>query len=222
MLGIMSVFFFLFFVVSASRRRVEPNWLAPAYLGGIVLVACCAWTDRALAWVRSGVTMAAVLSVVVYVHAVKPVLPIPPARDPVADAFGWQDLATAATRAAAEQGAASGANVWIAADRYQDASEIAFYGDLGPRVFALNLSGRPNQFDLWPRFPELARKGDRLVLVLDETREPHATLVALRPYFASALLGELVELMRDGTVIGTRRIHVLDGWNGGWPNQPAR
>jgi 4-amino-4-deoxy-L-arabinose transferase-like glycosyltransferase len=217
LLGIASLFVFLFFAMSASRRRVEPNWLAPAYLGGVILVASCVWTERATAWVRSGVTMAAVLSAVVYVHAVTPVLPVPPAKDPIARSFGWQDLAGAATRAAAEPGAAPGSNVWIAADRYQDASEISFYGNLGPRVFALNLAGRPNQFDLWPRFRDRARKGDRLVLALDDTRDPHAAIVSLRPHFTSILLGELVELKRDDAVIGRRRIYVLDGWLGSWP-----
>ena len=113
-----------------------------------------------------------------YHHALEPVLPIPPAKDPVGRAFGWHDLAVAVDRAAAAPLAAP-STACRAADRYQEASEIAFYGDGHPETFSTNLDSRPNQFDLWLRFPDRARPGDNLVLALPETNEPHVAAVVM-------------------------------------------
>ena len=54
----------------------------------------------------------------------------------------------------------------MAANRYQDAAELAFNLPGQPEVFSLNLGGRDNQYRYWPGFPERARAGDDLLLVL--------------------------------------------------------
>jgi hypothetical protein len=111
-----------------------------------------------------------------------------------------------------------GARIWVAGDKYQDASELAFHLSERPVTFAFNLSGRPNQYDLWPGFPQLARQGDDLVLVLDEVAWPHHTEVVLEPFFRSVEKGSLAPLARrDGSVATQRRIWILRGWKGGWP-----
>ena len=84
----------------------------------------------------------------------------------------------------------------------------------------MNLSGRMNQYDLWPRFPDLARQGDNLILVLDDVPEIHATVRALTPYFAGVTRGQRVTLRRGAGEIGARRIWDLSGWRGGWPERP--
>jgi hypothetical protein len=111
---------------------------------------------------------------------------------------------------------------WLGGDRYQDAAELALHWPTHPTTFALNLAGRPNQYDLWAPYPEVARPGDNLLLVLDETDQPHhAAIVALRPYFTQARRGELVTLRRRTGVIATRRIWILVNWGGEWlPRQP--
>jgi hypothetical protein len=81
----------------------------------------------------------------------------------------------------------------------------------------MNLSGRHNQYDLWPGFPESAKPGENLVLALDETTDMHSTVARLSPYFNDVQRAELVELRRGTGVIGTRRIWVLTAWTGGWP-----
>ena len=82
----------------------------------------------------------------------------------------------------------------------------------------MNLSGRYNQYDLWPRFPERAHMGDHLVLVLDESIEPHGTAVRLTPFFASVARGALLELPSRRGVVSRRRLWILRGWNGAWPS----
>lgn len=213
-LAVVATFAFAFFVYSATRRHVEPNWPAMAYIPGAVLIGAAAWDARGRAWLRGGLWFAGVLSLVVYVQGVVPVLPVPPRRDPIARAHGFQALAGSAQAAASRTHAPA---VWLGADRYQDASEIAFHGTGHPTVFAMNLSGRQNQYDLWPAFPQLAKPGASLVLALDEVPGVHSTAARLQPWFTSLTRGSLVELRRGSGVVTTRRIWILSGWKGGWP-----
>jgi 4-amino-4-deoxy-L-arabinose transferase-like glycosyltransferase len=219
LLALVSATYFLFFVYSAIKKRVEPNWPAPAYIGGVVLCAAYPWSEKAKKWRAAGISLAGVVSIAIYLQAFYPILPIPPAKDPVARAFGWRALAEAASRATRTPHARihPGSRTWFAADRYQDASEMAYHSGDRLEAFALNIGGRPNQYDLWPGFPARAFPGDRLIVAVDETQGPHDTIKALAPYFDSVLRGELVELRRRDDLVGVRRLYVLDGWRGGWP-----
>ena len=219
-LGVVALVCFGFFVVSAFRHRVEPNWPAPAYVPAIALLASGVRTRRLEAWTRAGVGVAGLMSLAIYVQGLVPLLPIAPPRDPIARAFGWSDLARVADSTSRAVHASSDASVWIAADRYQEAAELALLAPDHPTTFATNLSGRANQYDIWPRFPDVARSGDALVLVVDESTEPHAAVARLTPYFASIKRGALVVLRRGGGSgeIGRRRVWTLVGWRGGWPS----
>jgi undecaprenyl-diphosphatase len=216
LLAVVTTVFFGFFVYSALRKRVEANWPAPAYIGGVVLFACYRWSEFSKRWRAAGIGLAAVLSLTVYLHAIQPILPIPAPKDPVARAFGWREVAHATARAGLAP-LPPGAKTFLAADRYQEASEIAFWLPTHPETFALNLGGRRNQYDLWPAFHDRAHIGDRLVVVLDETEGIHPTILSLNPHFTSILRGELVEMHRGNGVISRRRIYSLDGWKGSWP-----
>jgi 4-amino-4-deoxy-L-arabinose transferase-like glycosyltransferase len=215
MLATIALVSFVFFVYSATRRRVEPNWPAPAYIPAVVLLATMPLGVAAKKWFTAGVVLAAAMSALIYVQSVVPVLPIKPAKDPIARAHGWADVARRADSIAT----ASGGTTWLGGDRYQEASELAFHTAARP-TFAVNLAGRPNQYDLWPRFPEVARVGDNLVLLVDDDdRGVHGSVKMLTPFFGEARRSELVELKRGDAVIGTRRVWVLTGWRGGWPNR---
>lgn len=217
MLGVVSVLTFGFFLYSATRQRVEPNWPSPAYIPAIVLLAAARWSANGERWFRGGIALAGLVSAVIYAHAVVPVLPIPPGRDPVARAFGWEAVARGADSAARQATAASGEATWLAGDRYQEAAELAFHVESNPTTFAINLSGRPNQYDLWPRFPDRARGGDNLLLVLDDSDEPPGTIERLAPFFASVARGDRLVLRRGGDAIAARRLWLLLGWGGRWP-----
>jgi len=211
-----------FFAYSALKRRAEANWPAPAFLPAIVLLATLPWGTRATRWIKGGAVLAAVMSLLIYAQAIAPVLPFSPARDPIAQAAGWETMAAAVARARDSLAAASRATTWVAADRYQDASLLAFHDPEGGATFSLNLAGRRNQYDLWPGFMNLAAQGDNLILVVDNTREPHYAVAALTPYFTAVRRGELVTLRRDGTGVGDRQLWILEGWRGGWPPRPYR
>jgi 4-amino-4-deoxy-L-arabinose transferase-like glycosyltransferase len=216
-LGMVALLSFGFFIYSALRQRVEPNWPAPAYIPAIVLLAMTSSKRIATKWFDAGVVLAAAMSILIYAQAVEPVLPLPPARDPIARAFGWKQLALAADSTASATTSATRATTWLGGDRYQEAAELAFHIPSHPTTLATNLSGRQNQYDLWPKFPDVAHAGDNLVLALDESSGPHSAVVALLPYFTAARRGDLVVLRRGTGAIGTRRLWVLLGWKTGWP-----
>jgi 4-amino-4-deoxy-L-arabinose transferase-like glycosyltransferase len=216
-LGVVAVVTFGFFIYSGVRQRVEPNWPAPAYIPAIVLLSIAAWTPRGERWLTGGIALAGVMSFLIYVQALIPILPLKPARDPIARAFGWTELAAAADSTANVVRAETNRRTWLGGDRYQEASELALHGRGHPTTFATNLAGRVNQFDLWPGFSQRATTGDNLILVVDDSEQPHGAVVALRPFFDDARKGALVTLRRGHGEIGVRRIWELRGYRGGWP-----
>jgi hypothetical protein len=221
MLATVAVISFGFFVYSAVRQRVEPNWPAPAYIPAIALLASVSWGSSGAKWLRGGIAFAAVMSAVIYVQALVPILPLAPPKDPIARAFGWSELTRVTDSVARDVSASTNHHTWLAGDRYQEASELSFHNPEHPTTFSTNLSGRVNQFDLWPGFADVAANGDNLVMVVDDTREQHAAITALEPFFAEKRRADRVLLRRGGGEIGARRIWVLRGWRGGWPRRTS-
>lgn len=230
LLGTVATLIVGFFAYSALRKRVEPNWPAPAYIPAAALVGATLWGARGARWLRAGWMLAAVLSGIVYLHALVPVLPLRASRDPIARAHGWDHLAERVAVARARLQRETRGRVHVGADRYQDAASISFAlarhagAEAGVRpvdgtfAYALNLSGRRNQYDLWTSLPTAARPGDDLVLALDDSPEAmHGTAQALAPYFATVERGERVELKRGAGVQTVRRLYLLRRWTGGWP-----
>jgi 4-amino-4-deoxy-L-arabinose transferase-like glycosyltransferase len=208
---------FLFFCYSATRQRVEANWPAPAYIAAIPLLGALAKTSSLEKWLRGGVWLAAVLSLLIYLHAAFTILPIPPRKDPLGRAAGWGELAGTASAAGRRADANGGVSTWIAADRYQDAGELAFHLPGHPTTFSLNLSGRGNQYDLWPSFADRAHIGDNLVVVVDETDGMNPIVSRLAPFFRTFGRDSLVDLRNRHGVISQRRLWILMAWLGGWP-----
>jgi hypothetical protein len=115
--------------------------------------------------------------------------------------------------------ASGSSRAWLAADRYQEVSELAFHSAGRPTVFCLCLSGRRNQYDLWPGFAQTARPGDALIALVDERPDSvtHETVARLAPYFSSVRRDSVAPLLRGADTVMVRRIWVLRGWRGGWP-----
>jgi len=213
----------LAFAVSALRTAAEPNWQAPAYLSAIVLLAS---DDRASARARSlfraALVLGATMTVLIYAHSIHPFVPVHPGLDVTGAGFGWDSLAAhvAAARADTTHGESRlETHTWIAGERYQEASELAYHLADHPVTFTINVGGRPNEYDLWPSFAQRAHVGDRLVLVLKIHSVPQndRVIAALSPHFDRVALRDEVALARGAIVRSTRRIWVLDGWRGSWP-----
>jgi 4-amino-4-deoxy-L-arabinose transferase-like glycosyltransferase len=206
----------VFFVYSAIHRRVEANWPAPSYISGVALLAAMLATSASASlarWWRGGLALAAVLVAVLYLHAAFGVLPLPARRDPIARAAGWDGLA----RPADALRRTLGTRAWVGAERYQDVSELAYHLPGRPTVFCICLSGRHNQYELWPGFSSRAYAGDALVLALDERTGVHDAVNRLAPHFDRVSRGSLVALLSGRDTVSVRRLWVLDGYRGGWP-----
>ena len=147
---------------------------------------------------------------------------MPARQDQIAKAFGWELLADKVDRRRAFVSNRQGVgrfNISFAAERYQDASELAFHMSEHPRVFSLNLTGRPNQYDLWGTFPERADVGSSLMLVLDDERTEPRVIRKLSCCFQRIDQGESVALVRGEDVAARKRLWFLQGWNGEWPRR---
>ena len=212
-LAVVAVGSWLFFAYSAMRRSVEANWPAPSYVPGIALLAALASTPARDRWIRRGVMLAAVMVAVIYVHALVPILPLPARRDPVARSAGWEGVAA---RVDAARRAVTG-RTWVGSDRYQDVSELAYQLPEKPNAFCTCITGRHNQYELWPTFSTSASLHDNLVLTLEETPGIHDTAARLTPYFDQVTRGDLAPLLRGRDTVDVRRIYVLEGYRGGWP-----
>lgn len=197
---------FAFFAVSAWKRPIEPNWPALAYTASVVLLASsrAAWANAR--WWRGGVAFAAVLVAAAVGQTWKPLAPVAPRRDPIARAHGWATLATAVDRARRDAFLGGAQTPWVAAERYQDASELAFNLPDQPTVFSLNLSGRANQYDLWKGARDRIVPGDAMVVAFDATASGDSLAGVVGTWFERTQRGETVQLRRGNGVIGERRI----------------
>lgn len=222
LLPVIATVIFAFFMYSATRRRVEANWPALAYVPGILLLATHAHTRAWERWLRAGIVLAGALTLVTYVNSFVPILPIPARRDPVARAAGWSELARAVNRIYEPRLRISSYRTHVGADRYQEASELAFHLPNHPEAYSLNLTTRANQYDQWPSFADRAQPRDALILVLDDVAGEHPTVVALAPHFGRVNRGDQVVLARNGDAVKHLRIWQLDGWLGTWPPRSLR
>jgi hypothetical protein len=207
-LAVISVLPLLLFAVSAWRRNVEANWPAPIYPAALVLLAASSASWAHGRWYRAGVALASALLVVVAVQAWRPVLPLAPRKDPIARAYGW-DTAAAAVHGARRNPFLDGSvDVWVAANRYQDAAALAFHLPDQPTVFALNLASRRNQYDLWDVASDRVRPGDGLVAMFDADARGDSLARVVGGWFRDYRLADSVSLTREGGEVARRRVWV--------------
>lgn len=221
LLAQVAVFCFLFFVYSATKKPVEANWPAIAWIPAIALLAASQLGLRTK-WERAGAWLAGGLTAIVLLHTVRPFLPIPPARDPISRTHGWSSVANLVDANGAFVGASVPA-LHIAANRYQDAALLAFHLPSHPAVFALNLQSRRNQYDLWPRFRDQAEPGAALMLLMPERTDDNdpPAIVDLRAHFGEVERLERIPILRGSDEIAARRLWLFKGWRGTWPDDPT-
>lgn len=150
---------FLYFMMWSSATKGQGNWAAHAYFTAVVAVAGWAetWprmTDRRRVTRRlnalllaSIITPAVLIPVFVVLDLWTPFgLRIPTRLDLVSKRLrGWPELGQVVS--AVERGTTP--PLFLLSDRYQIASELAFYVEGQPHVYTANLGRRMNQYDLW-------------------------------------------------------------------------
>ena len=159
LLACLSAPVFLFFQGWSFLTKVQANWAAHAYFTAAIAVA--GWSGTWPTWgERRGstrrlngllrasiITPAVFLAVFIVADLWAPFgLRVPGALDLVGKRLrGWPELG----QAVGEVLRGSASPLFLASDRYQIASELAFYVEGHPRVYNANLGRRMNQYDLW-------------------------------------------------------------------------
>jgi len=219
LLGVVSVTWVLAFAASALRHSAEPNWSSPALLAAAPLIGWAVADGWAQRWAVAGCALAVAMLITVVGLEAHPLAFVPPARDPVARAYGWDGLATrvSALGAVDVRDVERGRRVWVAGNRYQDASELAFHLPGHPHVFALNVASRANEYDLWESFGSRARAGDDLLFVVDDDAGSAVIVDSVATHFERRGGMERVALRRGpppAEPIAWRQVWHLVGWRG--------
>lgn len=150
---------FLFFLIKSLHGKVQGNWAAASYtaaMPAIVWAYMNAYNRRGaprrllktLAY--AGVLMSVVVTLAVHF----PWTLAPPGamgKPPFSKVTGWSELGERVSVVASEL--EEEGDTFIMSDRYQIASELAFYVKGNPVTYNVNTgSRRMNQYDLWPGF----------------------------------------------------------------------
>ncbi len=213
MLAIVATLTVLFFVVSAWRRSAEANWPAPAYIPALALLAAHEGSIAWRRWLAAGCALGALVVALTYLQSVFPVVPIAARKDPTARNAGFRELA-ARVATVSDSLRRRGDTVFVAAQKYQDASELAFWLPDRPEVMSVNTGYRPNEYDLWPSLHERAHLGSDLVLVgpadADSLVATNPGLRTLAPHYQRVTLLDVIPLARGGSVRERKRIWLLE------------
>lgn len=139
-----------FFCLTSLRHPAEVNWPTFAYLPLAVLLAMwavAADSRRVIGWLRAGVIVAGVMSVLMHV----PELAMHSGRSAskFEDIFGWRQLA--------QQVDAVRGDATVVCSRYQDAAELSFYLAGRPDVWTYNYDGgRSTAFEMFEQSPDVS------------------------------------------------------------------
>jgi undecaprenyl-diphosphatase len=155
----LSVPVFLFFQAWSLTAKVQANWAAHAYVTASVALA--AWCEGWPRWGASGQRTrrwnALLLAAILLPAALLPIAIFPEILGLVGTSVPVNlDLVGKRLRGWPELGHAVGDLIrqdahppFLMSDRYQIASQLAFYVPGQPRVFNANLGRRMNQYDVW-------------------------------------------------------------------------
>jgi membrane-associated phospholipid phosphatase len=145
-----------FFVLKSLQAKVQANWAMPGYITGVIAfsVFYLKELNPVRTWRTIVISAAVLLALSATAAAHYPsALNLPVKLNPAARLYGWKDLGTEVSKVYEEM--SSRGPVFIFSDKYQVASELAFYVKGLPVTYCINLNRRMNQYDLWPGFQDM-------------------------------------------------------------------
>jgi 4-amino-4-deoxy-L-arabinose transferase-like glycosyltransferase len=153
----------LFFLLLSLNSRVQPNWIAPTLVAGIILLVAywrplfqCDPKWRRPVWISLGLG----LLVMLVLHLAS-LLPVPAKYDVLHKAEGWADFAQQVQRVRKEHNA----NLLIA-NYYNQASMMQFYLPDHPVTYLPQAPYGETEFTLWPGYE--VTSGTRALYVVDQ------------------------------------------------------
>jgi 4-amino-4-deoxy-L-arabinose transferase-like glycosyltransferase len=159
---------FVFYALLSFNDSGEANWTAPCYIAGTILLVVN-WTELVHLHRAYRVFAVAALALgILLTAALHNTLPfnLPPKRDPLTRARGWESLAAESSRLQEQ----TGATFFIAKER-GIASQLAFYLPSHPDTFIPNEVGIVDQFSFWPDYTD-GYWGQTALFVTDEDHVP--------------------------------------------------
>jgi 4-amino-4-deoxy-L-arabinose transferase-like glycosyltransferase len=170
----------LFFAYTTARgAQAEANWPAPAYIAGLML----AWVtyQRHFASVAThrrsmqlALALSLLLSLLLRIHLITPILPLPPADDRMREFTGWEALGRDIEDLIAAHPSASG---WfIAGDKGTIVAEAVYH--TGNRYTGIDFA-LPQRY-LFLDAPNTQLKGKNALII---AKSAPATLARFQPYF---------------------------------------
>ncbi|MFH1066888.1 MAG: glycosyltransferase family 39 protein [bacterium] len=179
----------VFFSALSLNKAGQANWAAPSWFAGVILLAAL-WTERVTnyKWAKPTAAVALSLSAIFFVAAHMMILvPVPnliPSvkKDPLRRLRGAADIARQTAEAQDRLGAS-----FLIANKYSQASLLAFYHPRRPTTYVVTHEGLQNQFSLWPGYSGHYPEGASAIYLSDSTEIPPQ----LKKEFAS------VELFRE-------------------------
>jgi membrane-associated phospholipid phosphatase len=143
----------LFFLLKSLQAKVQANWPLMAY-PAMMLLSVAWYVDKWQSlkkWMRYlfVLSLAFLLFITPFLYF-PGMLGLPSRFDPSSRLRGWKELGKKVTLIAEEM--KHRGPFFIASDKYQVSSEIAFYTEGNPITYCVNLGRRMNQYDLWPGF----------------------------------------------------------------------
>jgi 4-amino-4-deoxy-L-arabinose transferase-like glycosyltransferase len=198
----------LFFAYSSMRGGVsQPNWPAPAYVAGLLLIGLVyrLYYRRKRAhriFMNVAVGLALIANVAIHIHLFRPYLPISPKIDTTQQFHGWRELGRQINQHISENPHPAG--YFLLADRHSMAASALFY--TGKPYMALKFS-EPERY-LFLRNIDTP-KGKNAVILVRYVNEQ--VLEYYRSYFQEvAVIGEHRALFRD-EVIDEYSVHIVLG-----------
>jgi undecaprenyl-diphosphatase len=196
-----------FYLVVGLQGKVQANWAAAAYpplallAAGALLDRIAPGRERTGRWLARlavvGVGLALIVSILGHVTDS---IGLPPRLDPTTRLKGWAELGAAVSSVRAGMPAPD--RTFLASDRYQITSELAFYAAGRPPAYNFNLGRRLNQYDLWEG-PGL-RVGWDAVYVVEGTAPIDPRVVAA---FDRLDAGVRVDVRRGGRIVRTFTVY---------------
>jgi len=171
---------FVFYIALSVNKAGQANWTAPAYVAGVILLAA-RWALSApkARWIRIFSMTAVILGLLetLVLHNTY-WLGLPPERDPLNRARGFDLVAQKASELSAKEGTQC-----FIANKYMLASLLSFYLPGRPDTFMPATPKVANQYSIWPGYRTLP-SGCSALYVSDVVKIPKA----LRNDFSEVIL----------------------------------
>lgn len=162
---------FLFYALLSVNKAAEGNWTAVSYPAAFILAAAywplLAAFRRSARWFWRAAIALAIVETVLFHHTAW--VHLPPKKDLLLRAQGWQDYAAqfeSLRREAQQAAGVSAPPLFLLANNYGTASELAFYLPGHPTLYLPHTEHVENQFSIWPGYA--VKKGSSALYLTDD------------------------------------------------------